>query len=63
MTVRLMLRAKPTAERDYATAMTLFSRPTTAGKIGRQSQTWLRTDAGWRVVAAHVSLIPDPASA
>ena len=46
--------------RDYATAMTLFSRPTTAGKIGRQSQTWLRTDAGWRVVAAHVSLIPEP---
>jgi len=25
---------------------------------GRQSQTWLRTHDGWRVVAAHVSLLP-----
>ena len=43
--------------RDFATAMTLFARETAAGKIGRQSQTWLRTEAGWKVVAAHVSLI------
>lgn len=43
--------------RDFATAMTLFARETAAGKIGRQSQTWMRTDAGWKVVAAHVSLI------
>jgi hypothetical protein len=42
---------------DFATAMTLFSRASAAGKIGRQSQTWMRTPAGWRVVAAHVSLI------
>lgn len=28
--------------------------------IGRQSQTWLRfPDVGWRVVAAHVSLMPE----
>ncbi|MBK4735192.1 oxalurate catabolism protein HpxZ [Noviherbaspirillum pedocola] len=26
-------------------------------RIGRQSQTWMKTDAGWRVVAAHVSLL------
>ena len=32
--------------RDFATAMTLFSRVTAAGKIGRQSQTWLRTPQG-----------------
>ena len=43
--------------RDFATAMTLFARETAPGKVGRQSQTWLRTPAGWRVVAAHVSLI------
>ena len=43
--------------RDFATAMTLFQRPSAAGKIGRQSQTWMRTAAGWRIVAAHVSLI------
>lgn len=44
---------------DFATAMTEFHRddPT---KVGRQSQTWVRTPAGWRVVAAHVSVIPVP---
>jgi hypothetical protein len=41
---------------DFATAMTEFHRAG-SGKIGRQSQTWVRFDAGWRVVAAHVSLI------
>ena len=41
---------------DFATAMTEFRR---AGneRIGRQSQTWVRFAEGWRVVAAHVSLI------
>jgi hypothetical protein len=47
--------------RDMATANTLFERDSAPGKIGRQSQTWMRTGAGWRVVAAHVSLIPKPA--
>ena len=42
---------------DFATASTLFSRETVPGKIGRQMQTWVRTPDGWRVVAAHVSLI------
>jgi hypothetical protein len=45
---------------DFATACTLFKRSSLPGKIGRQSQTWLRTEAGWRVVAAHVSIIADP---
>jgi hypothetical protein len=42
--------------REFATAMTEFRR---AGgtKLGRQSQTWVRLPEGWRVVAAHVSLI------
>src|SRR5580704_6393471 len=43
--------------RDFATANAEFKRPT---GTGRQSQTWLRTDEGWRVVAAHVSLLPTP---
>ncbi len=47
--------------RDMATANTLFERESAAGKIGRQSQTWMRTPEGWRVVAAHVSLIAKPA--
>ena len=42
--------------RDYATAMTEFVREGGL-KIGRQSQTWVRMPQGWRVVAAHVSLI------
>lgn len=46
--------------RDLATASTLFHRPGAPGKVGRQSQTWVRTPAGWRVAAAHVSIIDDP---
>lgn len=43
--------------RDFATASTLFERDTVPGKIGRQMQTWVRMPEGWRIVAAHVSLI------
>jgi len=42
--------------RDTATAMTEFFRDG-SNRIGRQSQTWVRLPEGWRVVAAHVSLI------
>ena len=45
--------------RDFAVASTLFHR--TAGKVGRQMQTWVRFPEGWRVVAAHVSVIDAPA--
>ena len=44
---------------DFATASTLFYRETIPGKVGRQMQTWARTPDGWRVVAAHVSVIDD----
>ncbi len=47
--------------RDFATASTLFRRA--PGKLGRQMQTWVRLPEGWRVVAAHVSLIEEPAPA
>ena len=43
--------------RDFATASTLFERATAPGKIGRQMQSWVRLPEGWRVVAAHVSVI------
>ena len=46
--------------RDFATASTLFRRETQPGKIGRQMQTWARMPDGWRVVAAHVSVITEP---
>lgn len=42
--------------RDFATAMTEFLREGST-KTGRQSQTWVRFASGWRVVAAHVSLM------
>jgi hypothetical protein len=46
--------------RDMAIASTLFHRPSMVGKIGRQMQTWVRFPEGWRVVAAHVSVIAEP---
>jgi hypothetical protein len=46
--------------RDFATANIEFQRQG-SDRIGRQSQTWVRQPEGWRVVAAHVSLIAPPA--
>jgi hypothetical protein len=46
--------------RDFATANIEFRRAG-SDKTGRQSQTWLRTPEGWRVAAAHVSLLLAPA--
>ena len=37
--------------RDFATASTLFRRDSAPGKVGRQTQTWVRFADGWRVVA------------
>ncbi|MET0542720.1 MAG: oxalurate catabolism protein HpxZ [Variovorax sp.] len=42
--------------RDFATTNVEFRR-VGSPKTGRQSQTWMRTAHGWRVVSAHVSLI------
>ncbi|RFA28438.1 DUF4440 domain-containing protein [Alkalilimnicola ehrlichii] len=41
---------------DYATVWTEFSRPGVT-RVGRQSQCWARMQEGWRIVAAHVSLM------
>ena len=46
--------------REFAVASTLYERPSAPGKTGRQMQTWVRFPEGWRVVAAHVSLIDAP---
>ncbi|MBI3433584.1 MAG: oxalurate catabolism protein HpxZ [Proteobacteria bacterium] len=48
--------------RDFAVASTLFDRPSIAGKVGRQMQTWVRFGDGWRIVAAHVSMMDAPPS-
>lgn len=42
--------------RDFATANIEFRRAG-SDRVGRQSQTWVRMPEGWRVVAAHVSLV------
>jgi Protein of unknown function (DUF3225) len=46
--------------RDTAVASTLFYRDSMPGKVGRQMQTWVRFPEGWRIVAAHVSIIDEP---
>ena len=57
---RLSRTVITTFGRDTATANTEFER-VASGRRGRQSQTWIRTDAGWKVVSAHVSWLT-PAS-
>ncbi len=45
--------------RDAGTANTEYRRRG-SGRMGRQSQTWVRMPEGWRIVAAHVSFyMPD----
>lgn len=46
--------------RDFAVASTEFRRPAAGARIGRQMQSWVRFPEGWRIVAAHVSLIDPP---
>jgi len=52
----LMNTVITTYGRDFATANTENKR-ISSGKMGRQSQTWMRTQEGWRIVSAHVSLL------
>src|ERR1051325_10336657 len=42
--------------RDFATADTEFL-PAAGGRGGRPTQAWVRTDAGWKIVSAHVSFL------
>lgn len=44
--------------RDFATASTEFTRDG-SDIVGRQSHAWLRLPGGWRIVAAHVSLMSE----
>jgi len=46
--------------RDMGVGATLFYRDNAPGKVGRLMQTWIRTKGGWKIVAAHVSLIDEP---
>lgn len=42
-----------------ATANTMFRRDSMPGKVGRQSQTWIKFPEGWSIVSAHVSVIAE----
>jgi 1-carboxybiuret hydrolase subunit AtzH-like protein len=54
---RTLLRTVITTYGDsFATANVEFQRAGSP-KTGRQSQTWMKTPQGWKVVAAHVSLL------
>ena len=44
--------------RDFAIANVEFLREG-AKQSGRQSQAWIRTENGWKIAAAHVSLLQD----
>ena len=46
---------------ECATVSTLFYRPDLPDEVGRQMQTWIKTADGWRVAAAHVSMMRRPA--
>jgi 1-carboxybiuret hydrolase subunit AtzH-like protein len=43
--------------RDFGVANTEYI-PRGSDKVGRQSQTWVRTECGWKIVSAHVSFMP-----
>ncbi len=44
---------------DFASITLEFERNVQGRTVlGRQSQTWVRLPEGWRIVAAHVSLLP-----
>jgi len=45
---------------NAAVANVEFTR-TGTGRNGRQTQTWIRTPEGWKIIAAHVSLRQDQA--
>src|SRR5262245_48437854 len=60
LTRRISRTVITTYGRDTAVASTLFYRDTLSGKVGRQMQTWVRSPEGWRIVAAHVSIMDEP---
>jgi hypothetical protein len=45
--------------RDFASITLEFERASATGPVrGRQSQVWVRMPEGWRIVQAHVSVLP-----
>ena len=54
---REVLRTQITTYGDACATTHIEFRRTGSERIGRQTQTWVRLPEGWRVVAAHVSLL------
>lgn len=54
---RVLKTVITTHGQNFATVHTEFQRDGSTARC-RQSQTWVRQPEGWRVVAAHVSLLP-----
>jgi hypothetical protein len=45
--------------KNFASITLDFERDSPSGIVrGRQSQVWVRLDEGWRIVSAHVSMLP-----
>lgn len=45
---------------DFGSVTLEFERDAASGAVvrGRQSQVWVRFEGGWRIVSAHVSILP-----
>jgi len=56
--LRELLRVEITAWSNYFATANCEYRRVKTGRHGRQTQTWMRTPDGWRVVSAHVSFMP-----
>lgn len=56
-TPRELVRYEITTYGDSLAVANAVFRRKGVDKIGRQSQTWVKFERGWKVVAAHVSLV------
>jgi hypothetical protein len=56
-TPRRLVRYVVTTYGDRLAVTNAIFRREGIDRIGRQSQTWVKVDAGWKVVSAHVSLV------
>jgi hypothetical protein len=59
---RTLLRTTITTFGETTATTSIEFRRHRSGRRGRQSQTWIRTVDGWRVVAAHVSAVEGSAA-
>ncbi|MCQ8277917.1 oxalurate catabolism protein HpxZ [Acetobacteraceae bacterium KSS8] len=54
---RVVLRRSITTFGHDAASADIEFQPIGSERIGRQTQCWIRTDEGWRIASAHVSLM------